>query len=151
MPLTLSLVTPEKTLLTAAADSVRLPLHDGMAGILPGRAPMVARLGAGVMTVKGLSGLSPEAAAAAGAGGGAAAFFVAGGFVQVSPSKPGDPAGGGTVAVLTDRAVRPADIDRDAVRAELDEVTARVPATPEARALRARDQTRLRAMLASAA
>ena len=38
MPLTLSLVTPEKTLLTAAADSVRLPLHDGMAGILPGRA-----------------------------------------------------------------------------------------------------------------
>ena len=141
MPLTLSLVTPEKTLLTAAADGVRLPLFDGMAGILPGRAPMVARLGNGVMSVKGLRG----------ADAGSASYFVAGGFVQVSPSRPGDPADGGTVAVLTNRAVKPSEIDAAAARAELEEVTARVPATPEAREQRTRDRDRLRAMIASAA
>ena len=77
MPLALSLVTPEKTLLSAAADAVNLPLADGMAGIRPGRAPMVARLGYGPLTVKGLPGEGEKT------------YFVAGGFVQVSPSKSG--------------------------------------------------------------
>ncbi|QDT16716.1 FoF1 ATP synthase subunit delta/epsilon [Alienimonas californiensis] len=140
MPLTLSLVTPEKTLLTAAVDGLRLPLADGMAGILPGRAPMVARLGYGPLTVRGLAGESGEKT-----------WFVAGGFVQVSPSKPGDAADGGTVAVLTNRAMPPAEIDVAAARAELTEVNARVPATPEARTQKDRDQARLRAMIASAA
>ena len=143
MPLTLSLVTPEKTLLTAAANSVRLPLHDGMAGILPGRAPMVARLGYGPLTATGLN--------AADAGDGAVGektWFVAGGFVQVSPSKPGD-AAGGTVSVLTDRAVPPAEIDVAAARAELAETSARVPSTPEAAERKRRDQARARAMIAA--
>ena len=149
MPLTLSLVTPEKTLLTGAVDAVNLPLADGMAGILPGRAPMVARLGYGPLTVRGLKGE-----------GGEKRWFVAGGFVQVSPSKggpssadgakPGDGADGGTVSVLTNRALPPGEIDAAAVRSELSEVTARVPSTPEARAAKQRDVTRLRAMLAAA-
>ena len=140
MPLTLSLVTPEKTLLTGAVDSVNLPLADGMAGIRPGRAPMVARLGYGPLTVKGLQGESGDNV-----------YFVAGGFVQVSPSKPGDAADGGTVAVLTNRALPPSDIDVAAAKAELTEVSSRVPSTPEARTQKARDQDRLRAMIASAA
>ena len=142
MPLTLSLVTPEKTLLTAAADSVRLPLHDGMAGILPGRAPMVARLGYGPLTAKGLSGDGTT---------GEKTWFVAGGFVQVSPSKPGDAAGGGTVSVLTNRAVPPGELDAAAARAELSEINSRVPSTPEAVEQKRRDQARARAMIASAA
>ena len=146
MPLTLSLVTPEKTLLTGAVDAVNLPLADGMAGILPGRAPMVARLGYGPLTVRGLKGE-----------GGETRWFVAGGFVQVSPSKPadgakpGDGAEGGTVAVLTNRALPPGEIDAAAVRSELAEVTSHVPSTPEARAAKERDVARLRAMLAAAA
>ena len=143
MPLTLSLVTPEKTLLTAAADAVKLPLHDGMAGILPGRAPLVARLGSGPLTVRGLKGDG------AGDRGGDRTWFVSGGFVQVSPSKPGDETAGGTVSVLTNRALPPAEIDVAAARAELAEVSARVPSTPEARELRTREQTRLRAMIAA--
>ena len=138
MPLTLSLVTPEQTLLTAAADAVRLPLHDGMAGILPGRAPMVARLGYGPLSVRGLAGEAGEKT-----------WFVAGGFVQVSPSSPGDPAAGGTVSVLTNRAVEPAKIDVAAARAELSEASSRVPSTPEAAEQRRRDQDRARAMIAA--
>ncbi|NNJ27399.1 FoF1 ATP synthase subunit delta/epsilon [Alienimonas chondri] len=144
MPLTLSLVTPEKTLLTGAVDEVKLPLADGMAGILPGRAPMVARLGYGRLTVRGLKDASNV-------DGGEQTWFVAGGFVQVSPSKPGDEVSGGTVSVLTNRAMPPSEIDVVAAKAELSEVSSRVPSTPEARTLQSRDQDRLRAMIASAA
>ncbi|MEM9701436.1 MAG: hypothetical protein AAF907_03185, partial [Planctomycetota bacterium] len=76
---------------------------------------------------------------------------VAGGFVQVSPSKPGDDAQGGTVSVLTNRALPPGEIDVAAAKAELSEVSSRVPSTPEARTLKSRDQDRLRAMIACAA
>src|SRR5918995_91483 len=47
----LVVVTPENTLLDENVESVQLPLYDGMAGIFPGRAPMVGRLGFGEMTV----------------------------------------------------------------------------------------------------
>ena len=140
MPLTISLVTPEKTLLTAAADGVSLPLSDGMAGILPGRAPMVARLGNGPLTVKGLPDAGPS---------GEKTWFVAGGFVQVAPSRPGDSADGGTVAVLTNRAVPPGEIDVAAARNELAEVSSRVTSTAEATEAKRRDQDRLRAMIAA--
>ena len=151
MPLTLSLVTPEKTLLTAAADSVRLPLHDGMTGVLPGRAPMVARLGYGPLTVRGLR----DGDGRDGAGGGEKTWFVAGGFVQVAPSKPDQSspdggADGGTVSVLTNRAVPPDELDAAAARAELSEVSSRVPGTPEAAERKRRDQDRLRATIAAA-
>jgi F0F1-type ATP synthase epsilon subunit len=49
-------VTPEKTELDAQCDSMILPLFDGLFGILPGHAPMVGRLGFGLM-----SGLSTVA------------------------------------------------------------------------------------------
>ena len=108
---------------------------------------MVARLGYGALTAKGLSG--------DGAGGPEEGknrtWFVAGGFVQVSPSKPGDAATGGTVSVLTNRAVPPGEIDAAAARAELSEINSRVPSTPEAVEQKSRDQARARAMIASAA
>ena len=145
VPLTVSLVTPEKTLLTAAADGVSLPLSDGMAGILPGRAPMVARLGNGPLTVKGLPDAGPS---------GEKTWFVAGGFVQVAPSKPGQSSSdggtdGGTVAVLTNRAVPPGEIDVAAARTELAEVSSRVTSTAEATEAKRRDRDRLRAMIAA--
>ena len=42
-------VTPEKTELDASCNFVKLPMYDGEIGILPGRAPMVGRLGFGLM------------------------------------------------------------------------------------------------------
>ena len=39
------LVTPETTLLDAPVRSLQFPLYDGQAGVLPGRAPVVGRLG----------------------------------------------------------------------------------------------------------
>ena len=45
-------VTPEATVLDAEADFVALPLYDGEAGILPGRAPLIGRLGYGELRVR---------------------------------------------------------------------------------------------------
>ena len=153
--LTLSLVTPEKTLLKAEAGSVRLPLFDGAAGVFPGRAPMVGRLGYGPLTVSGLSDADAGEHAPKANPDGTRTWFVEGGFVQVAPGGPdaaGGTAGAATtqVAVLTNRAVDPATIDPEAAKAELAEVAARVPTTPEARTQKDRDQARLRASLAAA-
>ena len=41
------LVTPESTLLDEPVEALRFPLYDGQIGILPGRAPLVGRLGYG--------------------------------------------------------------------------------------------------------
>ena len=43
----LRVLTPAKTVLEAETGSVRLPLTDGLAGILPGHAPMLCALSAG--------------------------------------------------------------------------------------------------------
>ena len=43
----LVIVTPESTTFDESVDSVTLPLVDGEAGVLPGHAPMIGRLGPG--------------------------------------------------------------------------------------------------------
>src|SRR5207245_9522105 len=62
-------VTPERAVVDEQADFVALPLYDGEIGILPGRAPLVGRLGYGELRIK--------------RGGQTKRFFVDGGFVQV--------------------------------------------------------------------
>src|SRR2546421_12636527 len=61
-------VTPERAVVDEQADFVALPLYDGEIGILPGRAPLVGRLGYGELRIK--------------RGGQTKRFFVDGGFVQ---------------------------------------------------------------------
>ena len=75
-------VTPEITLVDEKADSIKLQLFDGEAGIMPGHAPVIGRLGYGELVLK--------------SGGKETSYFVDGGFVQVLND---------TVTVLTDRAV----------------------------------------------
>ena len=82
-------VTPEKTALEASCDSLTLPLYDGEFGILPGRAPMVGRLGFGLLKMR--NGTSTTD------------WFVDGGFVQVTRDG---------VFVLTDRLLKPDQIDK---------------------------------------
>ena len=76
------IVTPERALVDEPADFVALPLYDGEIGILPGRAPLVGRLGFGQLRIR--------------RGGVTKKYYVDGGFVQVRAN---------VVSVLTSRAM----------------------------------------------
>jgi F-type H+-transporting ATPase subunit epsilon len=80
-------VTPEKAVVDAPADYVMLPMYDGALGVLPGRAPLVGRLGFGELVIR--NGAQSQR------------YFVDGGFAQVV---------GGAVTVLTARALKPEEI-----------------------------------------
>src|SRR5438067_6668717 len=62
-------VTPEKAVLDEVAEMVILPMFDGELGVLPGRAPIIGRLGAGELRLK--TGTDVKR------------WFVEAGFVQV--------------------------------------------------------------------
>jgi F-type H+-transporting ATPase subunit epsilon len=64
-----SVITPERAVLEADATFVAFPAHDGEVGILPGRAPLLFKMGIGELRVE-----SPE---------GNHNFFVDGGFAQM--------------------------------------------------------------------
>ncbi|HWO88690.1 MAG TPA: hypothetical protein VNL98_06035 [Gemmatimonadales bacterium] len=67
--LRVSVVSPEKVLFDGEASAVVAPAYDGLLGILPRHAPMLALLGAGRLTVRAAEGER--------------VFTVSGGFVQV--------------------------------------------------------------------
>jgi len=77
-----TLTTPETEVFDREVSYVDLPAHDGQIGILPGRAPLLVKLGYGALRLKD-------------AGGNETAMFVGGGFAQVK---------GGGVEILTDEA-----------------------------------------------
>lgn len=116
-------VTPERAVLDEAVDFVALPMYDGELGVLPGRAPLIGRLGYGELRTR--------------RGGEVRRYYVDGGFAQVR---------GNVVTVLTQRAVRAEDINEaEATRALQAALT--TAATPEAQAAHLRDQERARAQL----
>ncbi len=124
--LRLVLVTPETTLLDEPVSGLRFPLYDGQIGILPGRAPLIGRLGYGELNVTHVDGSH-------------ASYFIDGGFVQVKEN---------IVSLLTDRALRPEQIDRTAAEEKLREAVARVAHSDAESTARFRDQERARQMLA---
>ncbi|MGL4512021.1 MAG: ATP synthase F1 subunit epsilon [Lacipirellulaceae bacterium] len=126
--LSLSVVTPEETVLETAVDSLVLPLVDGEIGILRGHAPMIGRLGFGEMRLT--------------AGGQTTKYYVDGGFVQVVAN---------TVSILTPRAFDPAKLDGEAAKQQLAEALTRNAPTPAAMAARDRalDQARAQVRLAA--
>jgi len=115
-------VTPEKTELDVQADSLTVPLYDGEVGILPGRAPMVGRLGFGIMRVK--------------KGSTETSHYVDGGFVQVRRE---------AVYVLTDRMMKPESIDKAKAATDLEKALAMVSSSPETFALKDRAVSQARA------
>ncbi len=123
--LQLVVVTPETTLLDEPVSGLRFPLFDGQIGVLPGRAPLVGRLGCGELSVTTASG--PRS------------FFVDGGFVQIT---------GATVTLLTARCVPADEIDRDAATQDLQEAQSRRANDDDAIEARFRDQERARKQLA---
>ena len=126
--LRLVLTTPETTLLDEPVQSLRLPLYDGQIGILPGRTPLVGRMGYGELRLT-LTG------------GGERSFFVDGGFVQVK---------GPVVSVLTNRAIPVDRLDPADAERQLAQARAREPHSDAEFAAKARDQERARRMLSMA-
>lgn len=106
--LRLVLVTPETTLLDQMVRSIQFPLFDGQIGVLPGRAPLVGRLGLGELKFTSAQGEGR--------------YFIDGGFAQIK---------GQVVSILTNKAVAVANIDSAAAARELDAATALKPTTPE--------------------
>src|SRR5271154_2779675 len=47
-----SVVTPERVLFDEYVGFVALPMYDGELGVLPGRAPLIGRLGPGELRIK---------------------------------------------------------------------------------------------------
>ena len=99
-------VTPERTLFDELVDFVALPLYDGELGVLPGRMPLIGRLGFGELRTKE-SGVVNR-------------YFVDGGFVQVRDD---------VITVLTNRATPAAQVDPASAARELEEAKARHAST----------------------
>src|SRR5437016_7427742 len=101
-------VTPERAVLDETVDFVALPMYDGELVVLPGRAPLIGRLGYGELRIRRQGEIQR--------------FFVDGGFAQVRAN---------VVTVLTPRAVKAEQIDTAAARQAL-EAAHGPTTTPEA-------------------
>jgi F-type H+-transporting ATPase subunit epsilon len=97
----LSVITPERVVLEADAQSVVFPAHDGEVGVLPHHAPLLYKMGIGTLRF--------ETAAEHGS------LFVDGGFAQFV---------GNRLTILTEAARRPSEVDRDAAERALTEARA---------------------------
>jgi F-type H+-transporting ATPase subunit epsilon len=67
-------VTPEQQALDVSARQAIVPAHDGLMGVLSGRAPLVVKLGAGPLRIDKADGTSVW-------------FFVSGGVAQVKDNR----------------------------------------------------------------
>src|SRR3954452_12036245 len=117
-------VTPERKLFDDLVDFVALPLYDGELGILPGRTPLIGRLGYGELRTRD--------------GGEVRRYFVDGGFAQVRDN---------VVTVLTNRAIPSEKIDTAAAASELEAAQARVATNDLDQAEKARALARARALI----
>jgi F-type H+-transporting ATPase subunit epsilon len=121
-------VTPERTLFDELVDFVALPLFDGELGVLPGRAPMLGRLGFGELRTNSQ--------------GATKRYFVEGGFAQVRDN---------VVTVLTNRAIPAALLDPQAAEKELESARALKGTGEHDRAEKAKAVARATAMIRVAA
>ncbi|TCT08921.1 F0F1 ATP synthase subunit epsilon [Paralcaligenes ureilyticus] len=83
-------VSAERTIFTGEAKFVVLPGESGELGILPGHAPLISRINHGIIKIVLADDKGEES------------IFVAGGILEVQP---------GLVTVLSDTAIRAADLD----------------------------------------
>ena len=117
-------VTPERTLFDHLVDFVALPIYDGEVGILPGRTPLIARLGYGELRTK--------------TDGGTKRYFVDGGFAQVRDD---------VITVLTNRAIPAEQIDTSVAARDLEHAQARHATTDYEQAEKAKAVDRARAQI----
>jgi F-type H+-transporting ATPase subunit epsilon len=117
-------VTPEKTLFDQRVDFVAIPLFDGELGVLPGRAPLIGRLGFGELRTR-----SAELTRR---------YFIDGGFAQVRDD---------VVTILTNRAVPLFELQAAEAHKELELAAKLKTATDFEIAEKAKAQDRARAKL----
>jgi F-type H+-transporting ATPase subunit epsilon len=115
-------VTPERAVLDEAADFVALPMYDGELGVLPGRAPLIGRLGFGELRVR--QGAATQH------------YYVDGGFAHIQAD---------IVTVLTGKAIPAAELSGAAAEQAL--AAALKPATGDALDFALKQQARARAQL----
>jgi F-type H+-transporting ATPase subunit epsilon len=103
------IVTPEQQLLDETATQAIVPAHDGLVGILTGRAPLLVKLGLGALRIDMPGGKSRE-------------FLVDGGVAQMKDNR---------LTVVTNAAWAPDELDPETARAEYAEAAARRAVSPE--------------------
>jgi F-type H+-transporting ATPase subunit epsilon len=103
--LKLTIVTPERTELDESIESVSIPMVDGQLGILRGRAPMIGRLGYGVLTYRNAEGEQKR--------------FLDGGFAEIKDNQ---------VSLLTSRVRTIDQLSRSDAERDLD-VALQLPAS----------------------
>lgn len=117
-------VTPERTVLDQHVDFVALPLFDGELGVLPGRSPLIGRLGYGALRTRQGSAVEVH--------------YVDGGFAQVRDN---------IVTVLTSQAIPVDRLDAAKATEELNQARARVATSEAAQEEKQRDIARARAQI----
>ena len=103
-------VTPAAALVDEAVAYASVPLHDGLMGFLPGRAPLLARLGSGELRL--------DVADSAKGAGGSRSFAISGGFVKM---------GDGQLTILAERAVPGEELSAADAEAEVATLAATTP------------------------
>ena len=93
------LVSPDRMLMSVEADAVAMPGMEGDFGVLPGHAPLISALRAGVITIEGGSE-GPDQ------------VYVAGGFAEVADER---------LTVLAEEAVPGDDMDRADIEQRIQE------------------------------
>jgi len=118
------IVTPERAVLDECVDFVVLPMFDGELGVLPGRAPLIGRLGYGELRTR--------------LGADTRRFYIDGGFAQVRAN---------VVTVLTPRALRAEEINPATATDALEKAKG-IAHTPEEQTALINAQQRARAQIA---
>jgi F-type H+-transporting ATPase subunit epsilon len=137
-------VTPERAVLDETVDFVALPMYDGELGVLPGRAPMIGRLGFGELRLhipqgrmtashSGPSGELEKHSAER-----VVRYFVDGGFAQVRSD---------VVTVLTQKAIAVDELDPAAAREQLTAAAQMPGKSPAEQTAREQAEQRARAQL----
>ncbi len=125
--LRLIVVTPETTVIDQPVTGLQFPLYDGMIGVLPGRLPLVGRLGCGELKIHSNSSEQN--------------YYVDGGFVQIKE---------GVVSLLTNQTIPADEISRAEAEKQLTQALASRPKNMAELEQKDRDQQRARRMIAIA-
>jgi F-type H+-transporting ATPase subunit epsilon len=106
------LVTPTASLVDDAVVYASVPAWDGLFGVLPGRAPILARLGVGELRID-----FPDVKG----GGGSRSFLIEGGFVRMVRNE---------LTILAERATAAETITEADAQAELRQIEERIKGIP---------------------
>jgi len=116
------LVTPTSSLVDDRVLYASIPAWDGLAGVMPGRAAMLARLGVGELRLD-----FPDTAQAKG---GSRSYFIDGGFVRMA---------GDELTILAERALPVEELNAAAAEGELRTASGKKVAAGEKDAVVAQD------------